>query len=840
MRVPTSWLAEFVTLPSSTEALADVLTFAGFEVGAIERPSAGACGVTVAEVESVEALPGSDKLSFVQAVDGADRYGIVCGASNFAVGDRVPAVLPGAVLPSGLEVERREIFGATSHGMLASPAELGVGDDGSRIWVLDADAPLGADLTEWLNLDEAVLDLEITPDRGYALSIIGLARDVAALTGAELALPAADEPTGDPGVPVELHDVERCRRFDARRFSGVAVGPSPAWMQRRLAAAGLRPVSNVVDATNYAMLETGNPVHAYDAHRLAGPRLEVRTAAAGETLTTLDGQSRSLHPDDLVIADAEGPVALAGVMGGQASEIAETTTEVLLEVANFAADSVLRTARRHGLHTEGSARWEKTVPPEGVTLAATRCAALVTAAAGGEMVGGADHYPNPPEPAPITLRPVRARGHLGMAVTDARQRELLEAIGCEVVTVSQPEPDGDEQAKPGGDSQAKPGGDSRAKPGGDEAGTARWAVTAPAYRVDLTEEADLYEEIARLEGYDKVPETTPSSGVVGGRSPEDEARRTVRRAVAGGGWSEVVASPFLADADLAALGVPADDRRRRPLSLTNPLSAEQSVLRTSLIPGLTRLTRHNVNHGVADVAIFEVGHVFLAPTADEPGAAGGPAEAVLPAEPLMLGFAGCGHFEPARHDRAGRGADLYDVLGAADLARAAVGRSALDAAPTDEAPFHPGRAARLSVEGRDLGAVGELHPRVIEAFALPARTLAGEVRLDRLVAGGAAQATAPTPSPLPGLRLDVAVVVDEAVPAAAVQDAVRAGAGDRLTSCVLFDVFRGAQIGEGNKSLAYGLRIDDPTQQLSESDEQAAIAGIEEAIAERVNGRLRR
>ncbi|HVL99290.1 MAG TPA: phenylalanine--tRNA ligase subunit beta [Egibacteraceae bacterium] len=811
MRVPLSWLSDFVDITLSAEDLAETLTVGGLQVEAIERPSAGARGVAVAEVRSVEKVAGSDKLHLVEAFDGTDTLEVVCGAANYGPGDRVAWAKPGATLPGGVEIGRRQLFGVTSNGMLASPRELGVGDDHRGIWVLERDAPLGADVAEWLGLDDAVLVLEVTPDRGYALSLHGLARDLAALTGADLHLPAlpSERPAGagppPHPVPVTIADPDRCRRFDARTIGGVEPGPSPAWLQRRLAAAGMRPVSNLVDATNAVMLETGNPTHAYDLALLAGPAIEVRTARAGERLRTLDGVDRDLDADDLLICDADGPIALAGVMGGEATEINPATRDVLVEVANFDACSVLRTARRHGLHTEGSRRWEKTVPPESVPVAADRCVELVTATAGGGVGAQADHYPNPPERPVIRLRPPRACAHLGVDLTAADQAALLEAIDCAVT------------------------------PAGVDLD-----VTPPAYRPDLRLEADLYEEIARLHGYGRVPERVPSTGQVGRRTPEHDARRALRGALAGGGWTEVMPFPFIADADIDSLALDPDDRRRRTIALVNPLSKEESVLRTTLLPGLLRVVRHNVNRQTPDVAVFEVGHVFLEPTPEQPGADGGPDGTVLPAEPIMLGLAACGAFVPARHDRPARDADLFDLLGAVELVLRTLGRSGLDATRTAEPPFHPGRAARLRVGGRDVGVAGELHPRVAAAFEVPPRTLVAELDLAPILAGGVRPRHAVVPSPLPGLRFDVAVVVDEDTSAAAVEAAVRAGAGARVTAVTLFDVYRGAQLGEGRKSLAYTVLLDDPERQLTDTDEAQAIDAIARAVGDAVGGTLRR
>ena len=805
MRVPLSWLREFVDPGLEPEALADLLTMGGLAVEAVERPTGGTRGVVISEVLDVARIEGSDKLHLVHVTDGTSEHEIVCGASNYAPGDRVAAALPGAVLQGEFEIGRKKLFGHVSNGMLASARELGVGEDHSGIWVLDPDAPLGGDVTEWLGLDDAVLEIEVTPDRGYGLSMLGVARDVAALTGADLRVPEGESPNGDPGVPVTIEDPDRCLRFDGRTIRGVTIRPSPAWLQRRLAAAGMRPVSNIVDATNHTMLEIGNPIHAYDLALLAGPQIVVRVARQGETLRTLDGVDRTLDADDLLICDASGPVALAGVMGGEHTEINAATTDVFLEVANFSAKTVLRTARRHQLLTEGSKRWEKTVPPELAPLAATRCVELILSTAGGEVVGGADTYPSPPTRPVIRLRPERARSLLGVAVDDDEQQALLRRIDCEV-------------RGSGGELEVVP----------------------PAWRPDLQIEVDLFEEIARLYGYDRIPQTVPSSGQVGGRGPVEEAVRAVRRALAGAGWNEAMTLPFAPDDDVDALLLAEGDPRRSLISLVNPLSKEESVLRTTLLPGLLRAVRRNVNRQIPDVTLFEVGRVFLQPTDDGPGADGGPGGVVLPAEPLVLGFAACGMFDPARHDRPGRPADVYDVLGAVTVVCRAVGLPALETVATDERPYHPGRAARLRLGGVDLGSVGELHPRVIAALGLPERTLAGELHLGPLVARGRKAATAAQPSPLPSVRFDVAVIVPATVAAAAVEAVVRAGAGELLTSCRLFDVFTGSQVGEGNVSLAYTLTLDDPSRQLTDADVTAAIDRIEAAVAAELGGRLRR
>lgn len=806
MLVPLSWLREHVDTPLSAEELADALTRGGLEVESITRPSAGLSGVRIGRVEGTAKVPGSDKLTHVRATDGEQVLDVICGASNFAAGDVVAWAQPGAVLPDGREIGRKAMFGITSNGMLASARELGIGEDHRGIWVLDRDAPLGADLQDWLSVDDTVLEVKVNPDRGYAASILGVARDVAALTGAELRLPEAVPADGArTDVPVTIADAPRCRRFDARRIEGVTISPSPSWLQLRLGQAGMRPISSVVDATNHAMLETGHPIHAYDLDRLAGPRIDVRQAVPGEVLVTLDGVERTLDVDDLVIADAEGPVGFAGVMGADRTEVHTGTTRLLLEVASFAPDAVSRTARRHKLFTQASSRFEKGVPAETVALGASRCAELIVATSGGRVTGAEDHLPAPLQRPSIRLRTERARRVLGLPLDDDRQRALLETIACEVSPVQ----DG------------------------------QFDVLPPAYRPDLGMEADLWEELARLHGYDAIPETLPATGRSGARPAQDEARRAVRRALAGAGWDEVLAFPFAADTDTDALGLQPDDPRRAPIALRNPLSKTESVLQTTLLPGLLGIVRRNANRQLGDLAVFEISTVFLRPSEERAGVEGGPGGTALPAERLHLGLAAAGTFGRLRHDTPPRTADLYDLLGAVEVVREVLALGPTTVEPADELPFHPGRAARVLLSGRPVGTVGELHPRVVAALELPERTLAGELDLGLLLSSAGGQREIVVPSPLPPLRFDVAVLADESVPAATIEAAVRLGAGDRVTECRLFDVYRGPSIGEGRRSLAYALRLEASERQLTDADEAEAIEGVA-AEVRKIGGDLRR
>ncbi len=805
MRVPISWLYEYIDLSLTPEELADVLTIGGMEVEAVTRPTSGARGLKVVEILSFEPVPKADKLSLVQASDGERTWEIVCGAKNFSVGDRVPAALPGSTLPGGFQIGTKELMGVTSNGMLASARELGVGEDHSGIWLLGDHAPVGAEVAEWLDLDEAVLEIDLTPDRGYGASLWGLARDLSALTGADLRIPElAGNPGGDPGVTVTLAEDSGCRRWDGRGIAGVTVRPAPPLVQKRLNLAGMRPISNVVDATNYAMLETGYPVHAYDRALLTGD-ITVRRAEQGEVLTTLDGVERTLDAEDVVIADGSGPIGLAGVMGGEATEISEGTTDLYVEVAAWDPIAVLRTGRRHRLYTEAKSRFERTVSAQWLPAGASRVNDLIVQWAGGTVVGGHDHHPVPDERPRISLRPQRVRSLLGVDIPGEEQARLLTAIGCAV--------EGSEEEQR--------------------------AVVPPPYRPDLQIEADLTEEVARLYGYDRIEPRVPSTGQSGRRSPEDLATIAVRTALAGAGWTEVLLYPFIADEDLVALGLTDDDPRRQTLKLVNPLSKEESVLRTTLLPGLLATVRRNVNRQSTDLALFETGHVFVPPGEGAQALDAGVEGLSLPAEPDHLGLVACGAFEGRRHDRDARQVDVHDVLGAVEVIRRTVVAGDLRVERTEEMPFHPGRAARLFFGDTPVGVVGELHPRVCEAYEVPARTVAAELRLDVVVAGGAQIPTATIPSPLPGLRFDVAALVDRDTTQADVAAAVAEAAGPTLSSIELFDVFEGEQLGQGRKSLAFSLLLEDPETQLTDTDEAAAIERIATAI-EGLGGQLRR
>ena len=836
MRVPLSWLREYVDLPAGETGrdVAAKLIAAGLEVETVDQLGVGLSGpLVVGEVLAIEELTGFKKpIRYCQVgVGEADPEhdgprNIICGATNFAVGDKVAVALPGAVLPGDFRISARKTYGKISEGMLCSAAELGMGEDHSGILVLPPEAKPGADAVELLHLVDEVLDIAVTPDRGYCLSLRGVAREVATAYGLPLRDPALlDVPApNDHGHPVTVEDPAGCDRFVARTVTGVdPQARTPLWMQRRLQMAGMRPLSLVVDVTNYVMLELGQPLHAYDRARVQGA-IGVRRARPGEKLTTLDGTRRSLHPEDLVITDDRGPIGLAGVMGGAETEIQDGaggegagTRDVVVEAAHFDAITIARTSRRHRLSTEASRRFERGVDPRAAAAAAQRAVDLLVLLAGATAGAGVTEVGRDAEPRTVTLRadhPGRVAGVRYGRETVVRR---LQEVGCEVT------------------------------------GTDELTVTVPSWRPDLTDPNDLAEEVIRLEGYDRLPATLPRLPSGRGLTERQRLHRRVGRALAGAGYVEAQCTPFVGDAVFDQFGLAADDPRRRTVTLVNPLSEEEPGLRTTLLPGLLAALKRNVSRGNQDVALFETGTVFL-PTGEERRPVRLPVDrrptdeqlaelaAALPRQPRHVAVVLAGAWELPGWWGKGRRAGWADAVEAARIV-AREARVTLQAVNDQRAPWHPGRCAALYAwDGAErvlLGHAGELHPRVLKALGLPARSCAMELDLDALegVRGG----TVPGPhvSTFPMATQDVALVVDASVPAAEVEAALRAGAGELLESLRLFDVFTGEQLGEGRKSLAYALRFRAQDRTLTADEVSAARDAAVNAAAERTGAVLR-
>ncbi len=832
MLVPVSWIREYVDLPDelSVEDLAARLTALGLKLEAIARPGHDITGpLVVGRVLTMEPEPQKNgKTIHWCTVDVGDAngtgepQGIVCGAHNFAVGDLVVVVLPGAVLPGDFAIAARKTYGHVSAGMICSARELGLGEDHDGIIVLPADAGgPGDDAFGVLSLREEVIEFEINPDRAYALSVRGVAREAALGFDAPYRDPAdrpvpepEDQPDDQPdneGYPVEVDDAEGCPVFAARTVSGFdPSAPTPDWLARRVQLAGMRPISLAVDVTNYVMLELGQPIHGYDGDKLQGP-IRVRRASPGERLTTLDGVDRELSVEDLLITDDSGPIGLAGVMGGRTTELSETTTRVVVEAAHFAPVSIFRTQRRHKLGSEASKRFERGVDPRLPAVAADRVAELLTRYGGGVVEPGATLVGTAPaEPEIRMARDLPARV-TGMPIDADTTVRNLEAVGCSL------------------------------RHEGD-----LLVATPPPWRPDLTDPYDLVEEVARIVGYDAVPSVLPRDAVGRGLSRRQRLRRRVGRTLAGAGLVEVVSFPFVGPATFDALELPADDPRRHTVGLANPLSTEEPSYTTTLLPGLLKAAARNVGRGAAGVSLFETGTVAF-PVDRGPAPIFGvhrrPTDAELagllaslPEQPLHLGVVLAGERERAGWWGPGRDAGWSDAIGLARRLADELGVT-LAVTPATRMPWHPGRCAELALSGADgsvvLGHAGELHPRVVARLGLPPRSAAVELDLDLLLQHAAAVVPGPEFSSYPVAKEDVALVVPEDVAVARVEAALREGAGELLESLRLFDLYTGDQVPAGHRSLAFALRFRAPDRTLTEQETGAARDAAVAVAAER-------
>ena len=820
MKAPVSWIREYVDLPAdlTTEQLAARLTALGLKLEAIEKPGDQIRGpLVVGRVLTMEAEPQKNgKTINWCTVDVGDAngtgepQGIVCGAHNFEPGDLVVVILPGGVLPGDFEITARKTYGHLSAGMICSARELGLGEDHDGIIVLPSDAgEPGEDARDVLGLREEVIEFEINPDRAYALSLRGIAREAALGFDAPFSDPAERQvpaPNGE-GHPVVIDDPAGCPVFVARTVSGFdPAAPTPEWMVQRLAQCGQRSISLAVDVTNYVMLELGRPIHGYDADKLSGP-IRVRRATEGERLTTLDGADRALSPEDLVVTDDSGIIGLGGVMGGETTEMSETTTRVLVEAAHWDAVSMFRTGKRHKLTSEAGKRNERGVDPAITEAAADRVVELLVTHGGGVAEPGVTVVGGTPPRDPIALPASLPARVTGMDIPDDVTVRHLTAVGCAV-----------------------------------DASSAPLSVVPPTWRPDLTDPYDLVEEVARVVGYDRVPSVLPREAAGRGLTRSQRLRRRIGHALAGAGCVEVVSFPFVGDAAFDRLGLPAEDARRHTVRLANPLSSEEPSYTTTLLPGLLEAAARNLGRGAPGVALFETGAVaFPVDRGPTPifGVDWRPSEDELakmldtiPEQPLHLAVVLAGERERAGWWGTGREAGWADAVA---LVRRLADELSVELEVRSSAypPWHPGRCAALFVDGTALGHAGELHPQVCRAVGVPARTAALEIDLDVLMARAPEVVTGPRFSTYPVAKEDVALVVTESVTSAELEAALREGAGELLESVRLFDVYTGAQVGEGRKSLAFALRFRAPDRTLTETETGAARDAAVALAAER-------
>ena len=796
MKISLRWLRELCPVTLADDQVAEKLTSIGMEVEGREKRGIGP-GVVAARVVTRSPISGSDHLSLCQVDDGAGVHQVVCGAQNYAAGDVVPMARIGTRLPDGTEIRRAKVRGVESEGMLCSPRELGLSEDHAGLMILGHDAPVGTPIDALLGFPDTILEVNVTPNRPDALSHLGIARELSAITGVPVRVPPA-QPAGKGELParVDIEDTQRCPRYVARVIEGVHIGPSPLHVQERLRACGVRPISNVVDATNLALLELGHPLHGFDLEKLAGRRILVRRAREGEPLTTLDGKERKLSADDLVIADGEKPVALAGVMGGQTSEVGGQTTRVLLESAMFDPAGIRRTARRHALHTEASHRFERGMDERTADAAANRCAELIVQLAGGRLLPGAiDVYPAPREPAKVMVRPGRVSAVLGLPVGEAEVDRWLRAL------------------------QLVPVGDGR------------WSV--PSWRRDLTREIDCIEEIARLRGYDSIPVRLHPAGVgeTAAIAPQRRVTARAREALSAHGFDEALNYSFLAEKDLAAVSA------QRPLRVANPLTSEQGAMRTTLLAGLLRNLGHNLARGVRDVKLYELGRVYL----PEPDARHPAGELAWPVhEPRRLGLAVTGARRAKSWTGGGDASDFYDLKGAVEDVLEAMGIAGARFELGQHPALHPAAASRLIVDKTAAGNLGQVHPAVAAHFDVPAETFLAELDWETLLQHALALKHLRGVPRFPAVARDLAFVVDAAVPAEKLLEEIRGADSARLIEHVaLFDVYRGPPVPEGRKSVAFGLSLRAPDRTLTDAEADALCANIRERLKSSLGAEIR-
>lgn len=837
MRVPLSWLREYAPVPAdaSAEDVMATLVKVGLEEEDVHRPTDELTGpIVVGQVLSMEpethsngktvnwcqvrVVPEGQKQTLTgKGIEESGVQGIICGAHNFKPGDKVVVTLPGAVLPGGFAITARKTYGHTSAGMIASVKELGIGEDHGGILVLSTlglDPEVGTDAMELLGLYDEAAEVNVTPDRGYGFSIRGIAREYCHATGNDfddfvLDLAAKAPAANGAGLPVTLtdsapiHGKDGATRFVARSVSGVdATAPVPTWMSSRLRLAGVRSVSLPVDISNYVMLETGQPLHFYDADKLAGG-ITVRRAEAGEKLTTLDEKERELNVEDLLITDESGPIGLAGVMGGASTEVSDSTTRIVIEAARFDEVSIARTSRRHKLSSEASKRFERGVDPQIQAAAAQRAVDLLIELAGATVDEGVTDAGGSFEPTVISLPADYTAGRIGIDYTEEQIVGSLEQIGASV-----------------------------------EVAEGSYEVTVPSWRTDLGAKEDLTEEVARLVGYDKIPSTLPVAPPGRGYTVEQTLRRRALNALAASGLTEVFAYPFVSEEDNNLWATPVAGTPVDSIRLANPISSAQGWMRRSLLPGLTEVLSRNLSRGFKNLAIYETGSVFIPGpqlgSASIPGLGVKPADEVLadlnagiPDQPRHI----AGLFSGAEHDETpgatARAFDWRDALDSVLLVADAAGVK-LTVANGEHQAFHPGRTAVLKNAAGDVIAyAGELHPKLLAKLNLPERTSAFELNFTALIAEAGEAVQAAGISGYPAANQDVALVVDAAVPAADVAAALAEGAGELLEDVRVFDDYRGTGIEEGKKSLAFALRFraTDRTLTADEASE-AREAGV--------------
>jgi len=801
MIVTYNWLKEFVDFDMDPQQLADRLTMAGLEVDGMVEIGAGLDSVIVARLNRVEPHPDADRLTVCQVDNGTEVVQVVCGATNHKTGDLIALAQPGTILPGDFKIKKSKIRGQVSMGMLCSEKELGFSEESAGIMILPQDLEPGVPLFDALKLKDVQIEIGLTPNRPDCLSVVGVAREVAAMCGKPLRLPEVTIIEG--GSPVEdqasvtIKDDDLCPRYAARMIQDVKIGPSPSWMVSRLESVGMRSINNVVDVTNYVMMELGHPLHAFDYRLLENGEIIVKRASAGETFVTLDGQEHELDNADLMICDGNRSVAMAGVMGGQNSEVQDDTSTILLESAYFKPTSIRRTSKRHGLHTESSHRFERGADIDMVPVALDRAAALIAELSGGQVATGViDNYPRTLDPQIVELRTERIGQLLGLELEQQHVVELFESIALGV----------------------------------DVQGDGLLRVEVPSFRPDLERDVDLIEEVARLYGYDNVPVTLPQGAMDAEKSPLKQQLETLtRNELVAAGFAEVINYSLVAPQSCSHLNLSEGDPRLQQVRILNPLNEEQSVMRTSLVPSLLETVSRNLAYRSHDLRLFELRPVFY-PVAGETGGR----------QELRLAAVLCGRQQPEGWAQSAADVDFFDLKGTAEQLLEALKIDQVDFnAEMSEPYLHPGKSCAVMKDGIQLGTMGEVHPQVLATFDIDEPVFLLDFSLPELVAAAGSHPGFQPLSRYPDVSRDSALLIDENVPAKAIMDIVAKTKVKNIEDTVLFDIYQGAGIPAGKKSLAIRVRYRSTEKTLTEEEVSKAHGKLIKTLCQQLEAEIR-
>lgn len=796
MLVSMNWLKDYIDIDIDTNEFADKMTMSGTMVEEIDISGDNIKNVVVGKIETITKHPNADKLVICEVDIGKEKFQVITGADNITEGDYVPVAVHGAVLPGGLKVKKGKIRGEVSEGMLCSANELGIPKamvpekikDG--IWVLDRDYPLGEDIIKALNLRDEIIEFEITSNRPDCLSILGIAREAGATLNEKVNYPEVEvtetEERADDYIFVEIEDTEGCTRYVARVIRNIKIGPSPQWMQQRLISAGVRPINNIVDITNYVMLEYGQPLHAFDLSYIEGNKIIVKKAEDGELFTTLDGVKRKLNSTMTMIADTNKYLAIAGVMGGEQSEVTEKTDTILLESAHFNANTTRLTSKALALRTEASSRFEKGVDPNVARLAADRACQLIVQLGAGEVLKGAvDVYPEEIKPHKVTIRPEKINSLLGISLNNEEMVDIFRRL------------------------------ELKAKNSKDII-----EITVPTYRMDLLMEADFAEEVARIFGYDKIPPTMAKGNIAVGGKPENQIIGDIIKDLLNGmGFNEILTYSFVSPKTIDMINLGKNSAKRNMIRLINPLGDETSVMRTGLLPNMLEVASGNINRKVEDFRAFEIGQVFVP---------GPNSEKELPYEIPNLVIAIYGK------------EDFYELKGVIETLLNELGIKDYEfTVEKDHPTYHPGRCANVVVGDKILGTIGELHPIVIENYDLNKRCYCGELDLSVLLKLSQMEKSYEPLAKYPSITRDFAVVVNKTVLAKQIEDIIKSKGENILESFKLFDVYEGDQIEKDLKSVAYTITYRDKKRTLTDEEVDIVHNNILAEISEKLGGKLR-